>query len=535
MRFQRLIAVPMLLVALFGFAAPVARADTTACFCNVTDVGATKIEGATDSTTCKSKCLAAYPSTLAANPSLWALDPTGYPPAILQCWAKETACTGLGGVYSKGDQPAECLPGSHYCYAGDNLMTTLNVSIPTPNGDVTQVVNLADYLGVIYDFLMGFAMTITIVLMMIGGIRYVMGASSGDVGKAKAMIKNAVEGFVLLMFAYVILYTVNPQLLRLQVPKLPKLRAVHITAGDESCEFLLGDNVVSVQGEADEYTGDGGYVVKYTGAEACGTSGEVISDPAGVAVAAGTTCDFVTCPSAGQSCFKPTSGKSGCHTCEELTMINANPYIPPSEDVCSNFIYPPGNVAGASVAGLTQCILTHDSDLSNFPPTDIGTQTIGNCAKMEINCTSVTSCLGYDSVLLKNADENACLSTLYGSDTQFSDTCVSDPCKVAPSGQSCVVMGLPGITSTAGQSCVNSGFRNALVIDMQSADGYSALLNSGQTLTSGASWLSLFASSTENAGKFAAWFTAESLRNLMDKNGDYPTGADFKNATCNFE
>lgn len=507
----------------------------SACFCNVTDVGATKITGATDALACQSACRAAYPDTLASNPSLWAINPTGYPPSLLQCWSKESACTAAGGVYSSGDQPAECLPGSHYCYAGDNIKTTLNVNIPTPTGDVTQVINLSDYLGIIYTYLIGISVTITIVLMMVGGIQYVMGASSGDVKGGKKRIKDAVEGLILLMFAYIILYTVNPQLLKLQVPKLPKMRAVHITAGDESCEYLLGTNVVAVSGETNQYTGDGGYIVKFTGSQACGTSAEVISDAAGVAVAAGTTCDFVTCAAAGQSCFKPTSGASGCHTCEELTMINANPYIPPSEDVCSNFTYPAGSVNGTAVAGLTQCILTHDYDLSNFLPPDAGTLAIGNCAKMEINCTNITSCLGYDSVSLTNSDEGACLSTLYGSDTQFADTCKANPCAVAPAGQTCVVMGLPGVTSLAGQSCVNSAFRDALVRDMSATNGYAALLSSGQTATSGASWLTLFASDTIAAGKFGAYFVSESLLNLKDKNGDYPASADFQNVGCSFE
>lgn len=70
---------------------------------------------------------------------------------------------------------------------------------------------IGEYVTGVYKFLIGFAVTIAIVMMMIGGIQYVVGATSGDIGKAKERIRNAVVGFVLLLFVYVILFTVNPQ------------------------------------------------------------------------------------------------------------------------------------------------------------------------------------------------------------------------------------------------------------------------------------------------------------------------------------
>lgn len=71
---------------------------------------------------------------------------------------------------------------------------------------------IGTYLSGMYPYLIGIASTIAIVMMMVGGLQYVMGASSGDVKGGKKRIKDAVEGFVLLMFVYVILITVNPRL-----------------------------------------------------------------------------------------------------------------------------------------------------------------------------------------------------------------------------------------------------------------------------------------------------------------------------------
>lgn len=102
------------------------------------------------------------------------------------------------------------------------------VSYPTPNLEIKiPGVNFAtptltegqlssNFIGIYvagaYRYLLGFAMTIAIVMIMVGGTRYVLGgASSKEVSAAKKMMTQALEGFVLLVFVYVILYTINPE------------------------------------------------------------------------------------------------------------------------------------------------------------------------------------------------------------------------------------------------------------------------------------------------------------------------------------
>ncbi len=99
----------------------------------------------------------------------------------------------------------------------------LNVKIPGVNFETpidTGGVATSDFIGVYiagaYKYLIGFAMTIAIVMIMVGGLQYVLGAASGDVKKGKERINKAIEGFVLLMFVYVILYTVNPNMIFLR-------------------------------------------------------------------------------------------------------------------------------------------------------------------------------------------------------------------------------------------------------------------------------------------------------------------------------
>ncbi len=71
---------------------------------------------------------------------------------------------------------------------------------------------LGQYITGVYNFLLGAAATVAIVILMIGGVRYILGAQTGDIKAAKEMIKNAVIGLVLLMSVFVILFTINPRL-----------------------------------------------------------------------------------------------------------------------------------------------------------------------------------------------------------------------------------------------------------------------------------------------------------------------------------
>lgn len=99
-------------------------------------------------------------------------------------------------------------------------LITPRLEVPIPDLSFAQAVAdsnvvtsnfIGEYVTGVYKFLIGFAVTIAIVMMMVGGLQYVIGASSGEIGKAKDRIKNAIVGLVLLLFVYVILFTVNPQ------------------------------------------------------------------------------------------------------------------------------------------------------------------------------------------------------------------------------------------------------------------------------------------------------------------------------------
>lgn len=478
MRVANLFAGFLMLVALFATAVPTASAAGT-CFCNVTGQGATQqTSGASAAAACRTVC-AAQP---AAQGSLWASDASGYPSSLLQCFSKKEQCEkdmdGDGvndGKWDVGSQPAECPSGWHYCYPVDSETYTLQISIPNASGSpTTNVSNYGQYIGAVYKYLLGFSVTIAIVFMMIGGIRYVIGASTGDIGKAKGMIMKAVVGLVLLMSAYVILYTVNPELVSLQVPKLPMLRRVDILTGGETCDRLR----------------DAGYVLdpdsiskgRY-GAGSCGSTAAIMTRPDGSPETNGATCMFSDCHGNSEGGSGTTQcvsdGTSGwCLSCEQVVPRNSF-NVAPSAGLCTsldpddsyvNLVEPDpaydvyktcgythdpwmfssglgvttasaatavaGAVAGGTAAGVVAL------GYSSLVGSDA---VVGSCVSMEIDCKQVTGCEGYNSASVANTITDTTLPYLNWNslgDPNIVEVCATDPCRIgATTGVACAYYG----------------------------------------------------------------------------------------------
>ncbi len=472
MTLSRLFAVPVLAVLLLLSAGlPAARAaDVPACFCYVNDKGAMKTDGPTDAKKCGTKCATKYGDSLAG--AFWAENYSSYPGANLRCWEKKTDCESnldgdsagtIDGAWARS-QPAECLPKSSYCYSADTSPTYLNVSIAGKR----QIINFAEYISVVYNYLMGFAMTVAIVFLMVGGVRYVLGGVSEKAIKgAKDMMTKSVEGFVLLMFAYVILYTVNPQLIKLQVPKMPMLRQVTIMDGND-CGTILGlengakpgdvktalsVNASDTYGSNAKATTDGA-ALRYEGEPVCGTTAEVLAGMGGLPVADGKTCNFSYCADS-KGCAV-ISGKGQCMACEAITDTNTLG-ITPSNDVCTAIKYPETQFSGTIIPSAL-CVYSNDLDLST---------TGGSCAKAVIDCSGFTKCGDYGSIKMSNDNENGCAGSaanssnaeewsrrLNGGGFELSDVCETDYCHVAPSGETCRTLQLPGTLPS--YTCVNS-------------------------------------------------------------------------------
>lgn len=109
-------------------------------------------------------------------------------------------------------------PTYKYCMLAP-IGNLLGEEITTSKGDKTTVVDLSDlgsFINKVYKFGVTIAVGLAIVMIAFGGIR--MAAFDSISGKAdgKEMINAAIAGLFIVLFSYVLLYTINPALISQQ-------------------------------------------------------------------------------------------------------------------------------------------------------------------------------------------------------------------------------------------------------------------------------------------------------------------------------
>ena len=82
------------------------------------------------------------------------------------------------------------------------------------------------YLNAVYKYASGAAIIFAIVLIMIGGIQYMVGSSAGNTGAGKERMINAAIGLILVFSTYTILTFVNPEITSLRPLQLTVIKYV---------------------------------------------------------------------------------------------------------------------------------------------------------------------------------------------------------------------------------------------------------------------------------------------------------------------
>jgi hypothetical protein len=89
----------------------------------------------------------------------------------------------------------------------------LTFSKITRQGQLIGIPYLADYIAGIYKYGAGIASFIAIIMIMVGGLRWLTaGGNAGAITSAKEMISGAAIGLFIALGSYLVLYTVNPDL-----------------------------------------------------------------------------------------------------------------------------------------------------------------------------------------------------------------------------------------------------------------------------------------------------------------------------------
>lgn len=198
----RTLAAIVLLASAFAFATP-----ARACVC-YDSAGTEKTIDGTDACRAADACGNATATENATSPGIC---DCGTRSETINC---STVCTDNGyALAAPSATSATITPTVGYAIPQLNVrIPGVDFTVPTEQSGVATSTFIGTYVTGVYRYLVGFAMTVAIVMMMVGGLQYVMGASSGDVKGGKKRIADAIEGLVLLMFVSVILFTVNPEL-----------------------------------------------------------------------------------------------------------------------------------------------------------------------------------------------------------------------------------------------------------------------------------------------------------------------------------
>lgn len=94
---------------------------------------------------------------------------------------------------------------------------------------------IADYVRAIYKYAIGVVGILATVVMMIGGVMWIMsGGSPERAGEAKAWITASISGLVLTLCSYLILATVNPALVNFKITAVADVSEIKIGCCDSS-------------------------------------------------------------------------------------------------------------------------------------------------------------------------------------------------------------------------------------------------------------------------------------------------------------
>lgn len=147
------------------------------------------------------------------------------PEPPFQCWP-QNECGTKGGKWAQtADSKTKCpakFDGKDlgYCYA-----PAPNVNLQIKIGSESVVKDLANYIPLIYNYLVSIVSIVAVIMIMVGGLRYLTaGGNPSAITSAKETIIGAVIGLFLTFGSYLLLQTINPALVQLKIPDIKMVR-----------------------------------------------------------------------------------------------------------------------------------------------------------------------------------------------------------------------------------------------------------------------------------------------------------------------
>ncbi|MES2224007.1 MAG: hypothetical protein V4469_03710 [Patescibacteria group bacterium] len=135
------------------------------------------------------------------------------------------------------------------------LTTGISTGIQTGDSNGTSSLGFAGYLRALYIWGVAAASGLAVVMIMWGGVEYMTSAGGGGVEEAKKRISAAIAGLLLALGSYVILYTINRDLLNLQFT-IGKVSAT--VEGNAAAKYVTIDHDTNTTSSGGAYPGTPG-------------------------------------------------------------------------------------------------------------------------------------------------------------------------------------------------------------------------------------------------------------------------------------
>lgn len=142
------------------------------------------------------------------------------------CWQQEQCKKEGKGLWEQSEASNKACPSVEgkwgYCFP-PNVETKLQI----PIGEAKDVADVGKYIKTVYLFLLGIGGLVgAIILIHAGFLWIVSGGNTATIERAKKHIQDAAIGLLLLFGSYTILSAINPDLVKLKVPKAQLLRNI---------------------------------------------------------------------------------------------------------------------------------------------------------------------------------------------------------------------------------------------------------------------------------------------------------------------
>lgn len=108
----------------------------------------------------------------------------------------------------------------------------LQFSRPSTDGGTVAISFLAQYVAAIYRYAVQISVFVAIIMVIYGGFRYLIGSGAGDIKRGREIIQDAIIGMLLVLGAYIILFTINPQLVSFTALNLEAVKRIGFNEGE---------------------------------------------------------------------------------------------------------------------------------------------------------------------------------------------------------------------------------------------------------------------------------------------------------------